>query len=122
MLCPNWGCRFQIWTGPQSGNGAAAVLANLNGNASQKITLTAGELPTSRQSVRTWDITEAFTGAKMAGVTLPATATVGPHDVAMWILTPAVAAVAAAVGAKPNSQTYCCGVGNAAACNGPDWM
>ena len=30
--------------------------------------------------------------------------------------------VAAAAAAKPGGKTYCCGVGTAAACNGPDWM
>ena len=113
---PAWG--YQIWSGPLSMNGAAAVLANLNSNASQKVTLTTAELPSGRQSVQKWDIIEAFTGAKMAGVTLPATATVGPHDVAMWILTPAATVTTNTVSAgfaaaNADGKKYCCGGGNA---------
>ena len=88
---------YQIWTGALSNHGAAAVLANLDGNASRKIPLPAAELPSSRQAVSKWDVVEAFTGATMPGITLPVSATVGPHDVAMWMLTPTAADVAGAL-------------------------
>ena len=69
---------FQIWSGALSNGGAAAVLANLNGNGTQRITLTQSEMPTSRQTAGAWDIVEAFTGATRSGVALPATVAVGP--------------------------------------------
>ena len=84
---PSFG--FQIWSGALANNGAAAVLANLEGNRSQLLTLTNDEMPPSRQAVPKWDIAEAFSGSKMAGVVLPAQVKVAPHDVAMWVLTPA---------------------------------
>jgi len=79
---------FQIWSGALSKGGAAAVLANLEPSKPQVLTLTSAEMPASRAATTHWDITEAFTGAKQTGVTLPATVTVGPHDVALWVLTP----------------------------------
>jgi alpha-galactosidase len=83
---------FQIWSGALANNSAAAVLANLQGNTSQPLTLTNDEMPPSRQAVSKWDILEAFSGKKMAGVVLPVTTSVAPHDVAMWVLTPAAPA------------------------------
>lgn len=81
---------FQVWSGALSGGGAAAVLANLEGNATQALALSDDDLPPSRQAAgATWDIAEAFSGEKRAGVTLPTTWTVAPHDVAMLVLTPA---------------------------------
>jgi alpha-galactosidase len=88
---------YQLWSGALAHNGAAAVLANLDGNRSKVLTLTNAEMPPSRRSVSKWDITEAFSGAKMLGVALPQTATVAPHDVAMWVLTPATPAAGPAV-------------------------
>ena len=84
---------FQVWSGALSKGGAAAVLANLEGKGEQSITLTRDEMPASRVSraagrMAKWDIVEAFSGKKQAGVTLPLTATVGPHDVAMWVMSP----------------------------------
>lgn len=80
---------FQIWSGALSNGGAAAALCNLNGNGTQPITLTTLEMPSTRNTVgQKWDIVEAFTGAKQAGVVLPRTVVVGPHDVALWVLTP----------------------------------
>ena len=69
--------------------GAAALLANLEGNKSQPLTLTNNEMPQSRQATAKWDIVEAFSGVKQTGVTLPATVTVDPHDVTLWVMTPA---------------------------------
>jgi alpha-galactosidase len=86
---PSYG--FQVWSGALSSGGVAAVLANLNGTA-QALTLTSADLPASRSAdaaAAKWDITEAFTGKALSAVALPQTVTVGPHDVAMWILTPA---------------------------------
>lgn len=87
----SWGCRygFQIWCGPLSGGGVAAVLANLDGNQSQTLTLSPDELPPSRRATAKWDLAEAYSGVTKSDVTLPATAVVGPHDVTMWVLTPA---------------------------------
>merc|ERR1719162_340840 len=51
---------FQIWSGALSAGGAAVVLANLEGNMSQPLTLTNDEMPSSRQATSTWDIIEAF--------------------------------------------------------------
>eukprot|EP00037_Helgoeca_nana_P033853 m.419673 g.419673 ORF g.419673 m.419673 type:complete len:451 (-) comp31717_c0_seq1:89-1441(-) len=81
---------YQIWSGALANGGAAVVLANLDGNASQVITLTNNEMPSSRRGNAKWDITEAFTGTVMPGVVLPKETTVGRHDIAMWVLRPAV--------------------------------
>jgi alpha-galactosidase len=81
---------YQIWSGALANGGAAVVLANLDGNASQAITLTNNEMPSSRRGNAKWDITEAFTGTVMPGVVLPKETTVGRHDIAMWVLRPAV--------------------------------
>jgi len=81
---------FQIWSGALSQGGAAAVLANLEGNRTQSLTLSSDEMPPSRASTTKWDVAEAFTGREMKGVTLPLTwPAIGPHDVAMLVLTPA---------------------------------
>ena len=79
---------YQVWSGALSAGGAAAVLANLEPSRAQNITLSATHLPRSRGAPARWDLTEAFSGERRVGVTLPATATVAPHDVAMWVLTP----------------------------------
>lgn len=92
----------QVWAGPLSGGRAAVVLANLDGNRSQPLTLTSDMMPAAPQgdagvhdhhgaepeAPAQWVIQEAFGGKKREGVTLPATAVVPPHDVAMWVLTP----------------------------------
>tara|TARA_B110000208_G_scaffold184375_1_gene238192 strand:- start:180 stop:1181 length:1002 start_codon:yes stop_codon:yes gene_type:complete len=81
---------FQIWSGALSNNGAAALLANLDGNASRAITFEQADLPASRTATAKWDIVEAFTGSKVSGVVLPHTVTVPPHDVAMWVMSASV--------------------------------
>ncbi len=78
---------FQVWTSALSNGGAAAVLANLDGNASRPLTLKTSDLPASRAATSKWNIVEAFGGASMTGVQLPKTVTVPPHDVVMWVLT-----------------------------------
>lgn len=83
---------FQIWSGALSNNGAAALLANLDGNASRAITFEEADLPANRTATAKWDIVEAFTGVKVSGVELPHTATVPPHDVAMWVMSPSALA------------------------------
>ena len=88
---------FQVWSGALSGGRAAVVLANLEGNRTQALELSAAEMPPSRRNAALgaaaarWDVLEAFSGERRAGVTLPATATVAPHDVALWIMTPSTA-------------------------------
>ena len=85
---------YQVWSGALSKGGAAAVLANLE-TTPQAITLDSGELPEHRQAeagsgAGQWSIAEAFTGkVHCSSCALPQTATVGPHDVAMWVLSPA---------------------------------
>lgn len=79
---------FQLWSGALSGGRAAAVLANLEPAHAQTLTLTTEDLPHSRATVAKWDVEEAFSGKVRRGVTLPATVSVPPHDVAMWVLTP----------------------------------
>jgi len=82
---------YQIWSGALSNGGAAVVLANLEGNRSQPLTLSKDEMPPSRAGTAVWDVAEAFSGATMKSVTLPlAWPAVAPHDVAMLVLTPAV--------------------------------
>lgn len=77
---------FQIWSGELSNSGVTAVLNNLNSTA-QTLTLTQDLMPPS-STAASWDVTEAFTGKTMTGVTLPQTVTVGPRDTVMWVMTP----------------------------------
>ena len=79
---------FQVWSGALSSGRAAAVLANLEPAHIQPLMLTEEDMPPSRRRVAKWDVEEAFSGKVRKGVTLPVTAQVRPHDVAMWILTP----------------------------------
>ena len=81
---------FQVWTGALSKGGATAVLANLDMSA-KSIILHPSEMPASRQGVAAaWHITEAFSGkVQCLRCALPQTVQVGPHDVAMWTMTPA---------------------------------
>ena len=72
----------------RAGGKAAVVLANLDGNRSQPLTLTGAEMPPDRRG-DAWDVVEAFSGATKSAVVLPTTVLVPPHDVAMWVLTPA---------------------------------
>ena len=86
---------FQIWSGALSHGRVAVVLANLDGNSTQSITLTNDEMPPHNRvggegQGGGWDIVEAFTGKATKTVHLPQTATVGPHDVVLWTLTPAL--------------------------------
>jgi hypothetical protein len=76
---------------PCTGGKAAVVLANLEGNRSQPLTLTDAEMPPTRRgdAGAKWDVVEAFSGATKSAVVLPTTVLVPPHDVAMWVLTPA---------------------------------
>jgi hypothetical protein len=87
------------WSGALSKGGATAALLNLE-TTPQKITLSDTELPPSRvpqpegsrldSSAATWTIKEAFSGkVQCTGCSLPQAVEVAPHDVALWVLTPA---------------------------------
>lgn len=80
---------YQVWSGPLSNGGVAAVLANLDGGSSKVLSLNSGDLPASRRGTVSWHVVRAFNGSEQTGASLPLTFVVGPHDVVMCTLTPA---------------------------------
>ena len=105
---------FQIWSGALSHGRVAVVLANLDGNSTQSITLTNDEMPPHNRVGEGqgggWDIVEAFTGKATSNKYLPQTATVAPHDVVLWTLTPALE-MGAGERKSPGAKTDDCSSG-----------
>eukprot|EP01052_Picozoa_sp_SAG31_P021360 SAG31_NODE_1647_length_7645_cov_47.639544_4_plen_85_part_00 len=79
-----------VWSGALANGKAAAALLNLD-NEARAVTMQPDELPpryNARPSLR-WNIVEAFSGtAQCRGCSLPQTAKIEPHGIALWILTP----------------------------------
>lgn len=88
-------CGWQAWSGALSKNSVTTALVNMESQP-QTITLTSDYLPPHRRQADVesdrktkWLIKDAFTGAVYCrSCSLPAKVTVGPHDVAFWVLSP----------------------------------